>query len=424
VDQGAPWIDNDGDGVYDPNIDEPDIMGDLFYWYVMNDTSEEQHESLYNSEPMDVEVRVSVFGFDDIYPMENTLFIKWNITNVGSTFLDSVFVGKWSDPDLGDANDDFTGIDTTLRLAYCYNDNDDSRYGPNPPAAGYVMLQTPIISSPGDTAWVSGNSIDNYTNISVHAFMVLIRGDDWPIDPENAREIYNIMNGYEWNGERIYDPINMEFTHYYFTGDPVTGDGWLDYHTWPSGDRRFLMSAGPFALAPGETQEVVEALVISQGASDILSVASLREDVNWVKNTWESDFTRLGAPATVREYYVPDNTEAIGPFDLQFIIKPNPEWVSAPLWFLYEINGVMDSTILQAVNDTIYEASVPEFSNIAGTTEFRYWLKIITNTNVTMTWPSASPPNYNSFYFWTGYHRSCFIRIIRCQTSALPIAHP
>ena len=398
ADQGAPWIDNDGDGVYDPNTDAPEIIGDLFYWYVMNDTSEEQHESLYNSDPMGVEVRASIFGFDDIYPLENTLFIKWNITNVGSTYLDSVFVGKWSDPDLGDANDDFTGIDTTLRLAYCYNDNDDSQYGARPPAAGYVMLQTPIIPSPGDTAWVSGNAIDDYANISVNAFIIFIRGDTG--DPNDDAEIvYRYMNGLRWWGNPIINPITNEETHYYFTGDPVTGDGWLDYHTWPSGDRRFLMSAGPFSLAPGETQEAVEALVISQGASDVLSVASLREDVKWVKNTWESDFTQLGAPATVQEHFVPHNTEAIGPFDLQFIVKSNPGWVSAPLWFYYQINGVMDSTILQAVNDTIYEASVPEFSNVTGTTEFRYWLKVITNTSTTMTWPSASPPNYNSFIF-------------------------
>ena len=31
ADQGAPWIDNDGDGNYDPNIDEPDVIGDLFF---------------------------------------------------------------------------------------------------------------------------------------------------------------------------------------------------------------------------------------------------------------------------------------------------------------------------------------------------------------------------------------------------------
>ncbi len=397
VDQGAPWIDNDGDGIYDPNIDEPDIIGDLFYWYVMNDTSQQQHDVLYKSEPMGVEVRASVFGFDNIYPLENTLFIKWNITNVGDTYLDSVFVGKWSDPDLGDANDDFTGFDTTLGLAYCYNDKDDLRYGLNPPAAGYVMLQTPIIPSPGDTAWVSGNSIYDYVNISVHAFMVFIRGDDFPTYPENAREIYNIMNGYRWNGEPIFNPITNEETHYLFTGDPVTGEGWMDYHMWPSGDRRFLMSAGPFALAPGETQEVVEAIVISQGASDILSVASLKEDVKWVKNTWESNFTKLGAPATIQEHILPHNTETMGPFNLQFLVKPNPGWTSAPSWLFYQVNGVTDSTNMLAVNDTIYEASIPEFSNVTGTTECRYWIKVVANTSTTMIWPSASPPNYNSF---------------------------
>ena len=109
-----------------------------------------------------------------------------------------------------------------------------------------------------------------------------------------------------------------------YNGDPVNDTGWVQT-SW--GDRRFLFSAGPFTLAPGDTQEVVEAIIISQGASDVLSVASLREDTKWVRNTWESNFTQMGAPATVRETHIPHNTESNGPFALHFSIKSNPVMV-------------------------------------------------------------------------------------------------
>ena len=43
---GAPWVDNDGDGVYSPlpnGTDHPEFIGDQVIWYVMNDSTESNH---------------------------------------------------------------------------------------------------------------------------------------------------------------------------------------------------------------------------------------------------------------------------------------------------------------------------------------------------------------------------------------------
>ncbi len=37
VEDGAPWIDIDGDGIYTNGIDEPEFLGDEMLWYVAND---------------------------------------------------------------------------------------------------------------------------------------------------------------------------------------------------------------------------------------------------------------------------------------------------------------------------------------------------------------------------------------------------
>ncbi|MCK5330171.1 MAG: hypothetical protein KAK01_02095, partial [Candidatus Marinimicrobia bacterium] len=40
VDLGAPWVDNDGDGIYNPlpnGPDHPEFIGDQVIWYVSND---------------------------------------------------------------------------------------------------------------------------------------------------------------------------------------------------------------------------------------------------------------------------------------------------------------------------------------------------------------------------------------------------
>ena len=56
-----------------------------------------------------------------------------------------MILAQWSDPDLGNANDDYVGCDTTLSLGFVYNgdNNDESGYGAAPPAMGYDFFQGP-----------------------------------------------------------------------------------------------------------------------------------------------------------------------------------------------------------------------------------------------------------------------------------------
>ena len=56
VDDGAPWKDANGDGEYDPaDGDYPDILGDVFHWYVMNDGNAATHTPLWGTAPMNVD---------------------------------------------------------------------------------------------------------------------------------------------------------------------------------------------------------------------------------------------------------------------------------------------------------------------------------------------------------------------------------
>ncbi len=64
-------------------------------------------------------------------------------------------LGYWTDPDLGNASDDYVGTDTTLDMIYVYNgDNEDEGsdgYGTAPPALGISFLQGPLVDAPGQT---------------------------------------------------------------------------------------------------------------------------------------------------------------------------------------------------------------------------------------------------------------------------------
>jgi hypothetical protein len=74
-------------------------------------------------------------------------FLKWKIVNKNSSSWSRTQFGIVSDPDLGDAIDDYVGCDIGRNLGYCYNsDNNDGdgnarTYGTNPPAVGVDMLK-------------------------------------------------------------------------------------------------------------------------------------------------------------------------------------------------------------------------------------------------------------------------------------------
>jgi len=215
AEDGAPFVDVNGDQVYDYTVDYPDILGDQFHWYIMNDGG--SHANLWTTLPLNVEVQTSIFGFDRAPndALGNTMFVRWVIVNKGEETIDSMFVSIWHDDDVGDANDDFVACDTTLSIGYTYNDGRDAKYGVAVPVSGSDFFQGPLVDAPGDSAelltWdvdstgvdLLGNLVSGYHQAMVYdkrmlpltSFVKYINGDDEYGDPETAEEAYRYMNG-------------------------------------------------------------------------------------------------------------------------------------------------------------------------------------------------------------------------------------
>ncbi|MEZ4764676.1 MAG: hypothetical protein R3C26_16320 [Calditrichia bacterium] len=158
VELGASFKDMDGDGVYDPNIDVPDILGDRTSWTVYNDgTDISVRTDGLQTQPLGLEVHQQVFAFARDNELGNVVFLRYRMINVTENDIDSLIFSIWTDPDIGEATDDLIGSDIELSLGYCYNNGDDNDgtgpYGSNPPAFGVDFFQGPIVSSPGDTAY-------------------------------------------------------------------------------------------------------------------------------------------------------------------------------------------------------------------------------------------------------------------------------
>ena len=395
IEDVAPWHDENEDGIYSPEEgDHPKIKGDMFHWYVMNDSDESEH--FFSTAPLGVTVRSSMYGFDTP-SLENTLFVEWEIENTGENELDSVIIGWWSDPDLGDATDDFSGCDPEENLGYTYNEGYDLVYGQNVPAIGIRMLQGPVVPSAGDTAWVFGEPIIASRNLALSAFTLYINSHPGFPDPNSPEEVFNYMNGLTHQGESFVDPTTNEETPFVCNGDPVTATGWVDMFENSSGDRRMVLSMGPFSLMPGESQSVAGAMLVSQGTDYLVSITRLREDAGFIRWLWDNNLEDVEAFPHVTIYSGPEpNSEDEGPYEFIFHIHNADQlnidnFIFASAWG--SDTDYFDPHPLAQINDSLFSVII-ESGGSEPQLNYYLWLGDFDGLNI--TYPMAAPDNYHS----------------------------
>jgi hypothetical protein len=323
---GAPYIDMNGNGTFDAPVldandnwvggDQPLFLGDQMLFHVSNDANPSKTNFCYGSDPMGIEVRRLLWGYALTGVMGNSWFERWTLINKGAYSIDSMYIGYWSDTDLGDGNDDLSGCDTVLQLGYTYNgEATDLVYGNPPPADGYVLLQGPLFPSSTDTAtytWGTGstsggtgvgfafNKRPGYKNARMSAYAYYINRSTVYRDPQfnttGATEFYRYLKGLIWDGRPFIDPNTSQPTTFTLAGDPVTGTGWVDGQVAKMGDRRQLMSCGPFTMAPGDTQEVVVGFNISMGADYLGSVTVLKDAARTLHTVYDLQFNLPSPP--------------------------------------------------------------------------------------------------------------------------------
>ncbi len=283
VSQGAP-VDATGD---------PLILGDLMTWSVFNDADPDHHINDAGSTlPLGVEIQHTAFGWARGTALGNVYFLKYLIINKGGNTLDSAYVSIWADPDLGNASDDLVGCDTVLSLGYCYNEGEDSEYGAAAPAVGFDFLRGPLVlGSPADIGWLNGVARPGFKNLAMSSFNKYINGTD----PASRVETYGYMKGLTKDGLSgqmipMIDPSTGLPTRFAVSGDPVAQTGWIDE---AAADRRLMLSTGPFTMVPGDTQEVVVAVLVGQGNSPLGSVIALRQVDEAVQTVFEDNFSAL-----------------------------------------------------------------------------------------------------------------------------------
>ncbi len=339
VDVGAPWTDNDNDGVYTLGIDEPKIIGDETLFFVANDLDTATSLFTYGSNPIGLEFQVTTFGYNSEL-LKDVVFKKYKIINKSPDTVTDMYLTYWTDDDLGYASDDYVGCDTLLNLGYTYNgDNDDHFYGASPPAVAHMIVQPPIVASePTDSARFGDGWKKGYKNTPLSSFVLYIGASSTYADPDmgvyaGTLMYYNYMQGLIWNGDPFIDPNTGLQTNFCLAGDPVSATGWYEGDGWPGGpwpdDRRFSLSSGPFNIAPGDTQEVVIAFLIKRGTDNINSIAELKNYAALIQHWYDNDLVtdvNETAPSLPTEFSLSQNYP--NPFNPVTVIRysiPNVE---------------------------------------------------------------------------------------------------
>jgi len=271
---GTPDWDNwpVGDGAPVDEFGNPKLFGNQTLWAVFNDADANYHTlEMGSTDPLGIEVQITVFAYHWPSSHANTAIVKYRIINKGSNQLDDTYFQFWSDPDLGDHNNDYIAYDTNVEMGYCYNSNKlDEHYQAMQPAFGCLMLQGPEADGGGRLVLTSSNTLNSGNN-----------------EPTNATEYYNIMQGLNADGSQVIDPTTGNPTTFMHSGDPVTGTGWLDDF---QADKRMAINVGPFTMAPDDTQEVIYVILVGQGENYLSSIEVLRAMVPEIEDSYNSNF--------------------------------------------------------------------------------------------------------------------------------------
>jgi hypothetical protein len=263
----AGYLDYNGNDDYNPEQgDYPSIQlrgcnhdrsADEMLWTAFSDAG--QH-SQSGGLPLNVEVQVQALGFNcpEDSLAARTIYLIYKLQNFNTITLDSCYLGMFLDVEIGNGNDDFIGSIPEEKVVFAYNgDNiDEQGFEGAPPVLGIKLLRGPLDSE-------SGHEITNWHFVTV---------DESTLTEPNA--YYNLMTGKKADGTPF--PNNGLL----YTGNPLDPTEWSEVSAGNMpGERKTLVSFGPFKFKPGSLNELILGLSWVRkspngGVNDNLSILS------------------------------------------------------------------------------------------------------------------------------------------------------
>ncbi len=274
----APFVDVDGDGDYNPEAgDYPDIKGDQCLFFIFNDGFKEHGESQGKQIGLEVHAMAYAYNTPNDEALNNTVFFNYQFFNRSVNDYHDVYLGLWTDWDIGYMFDDYVGCDVQRNSCFGYNgfpvdgNNGPEAYGDNPPVQVLTVLAGP---------YTNANERLGMTGFMYHNNSSNVNGD-----PSKAEDYYNYMQNLWKNGQPMLfggngysngtldlpckymfpgdsDPDNIGTNGIQPEGYGTNGVYWTEEQCGNTPyDRRGLASVGPFSFNAGGTQELDYAMI-------------------------------------------------------------------------------------------------------------------------------------------------------------------
>ncbi|MEP0545293.1 MAG: Ig-like domain-containing protein [Rhodothermales bacterium] len=383
---GAPAVDADGAPIAATSLDQtldleagerPVLFGSRVSFWVMNDVGNVHTSS--GRPPIGLEVRALAFSFDDAdAALDQSTLYRYELVNKGGAPLEEARFSLFLDPDVGGALDDYVGSDPARGLGFAYNaDADDDLYGSPPPAVGVDLFQgtgsfayysNDVGAATGDPTFGVGATYYNY--------MRGVWSDGTPITEGGT--------GYRSGG-----PV----TPYAFPGDPEGEAFWSEVNAdgaggdTPPDDRRFVLSAPSFALAPGASQTFDFAILFATGADHLNSVTALKQASDRLQALYDTgDLYREASEEASVEVVAPPQTAAGSGFSVGVAVTGFVPTVAELRYRPVGATGY-GSTPLTVSGDG-YEGAIP---NAAVTLRGVEYYVFLSNGARTITFPADEP---------------------------------
>jgi hypothetical protein len=315
----APFVDVNNNGIYDPMVggDYPKIKGDQTLYFIFNDAFGPHTQS--GGLPLGVEVHAMVYAYGCTKVLNGrselayTTFYDYKVFNRSSNNYHDMYIGLWSDVDLGAYIDDYIGSSVQNNVGFAYNADPLDQNGPGsngynnyPPAVGTAILKGPtanvndgidndhdsIIDEIGEQCLLS---VFDYYNNNIGFFPTSVTG------PSNKYHYYNFLTA-KWKdstnftcGGNAYGgtiPTKHVYPWTNFLGNPCSKH-WDEISAGNyAGDRRYIVSSGPFDFPAHGMTEIEYAQVWSVDSSatsniHLASVNKLISDVQKIRSFYK-----------------------------------------------------------------------------------------------------------------------------------------
>lgn len=407
----APFVDHNGDGLYNPNDgDYPKIKGDQALYYIFNDKLS-SNQSTFNPMGIEVQCMAYAYGCSGIVNGHNeltyTTFYDYKIINRSTNNYHDVYVSMMSDVDVGYFADDYIGCNVGDNYAFGYNSdgNDTSSgniqgYENYIPAQGIKILKGPIANTSDGIDNNNDGVIDELNEdckLSKLIYFETYVWDGTQVLPTNDTLYYRCMRGLWHDGTPITCGANgyggaTSNTNWVYTGDPSTPGlstepnntcGYWINQGVPGSDV-MVLSSGPFSLNAGQMQEVEYAFVTSFDSSsttnsNLLSVAKLKTDMQKVTAFYNQvnkpnclQAITIGVPEIIKQ-----NDFSLSPNPAKSLITISST-ISGTVKVNYEIIDVIGKVVMQNDNGSSDKFSI----NISDLNSGIYFVRLHVNNSI------------------------------------------